>query len=454
MQHKYPNNLSYLNSSISYKSIWAIAFPIIIGSVAQNVINVTDTIFIGSLGEVALGGGAIGGLFYMSLIMFGWGFGIGTQIVIARRYGEGAFRPIGRTVDHGYIFLLLLALVLFSLVKMFGNQIICAIVESDAVAQTSHQFVKYRIWGIFFAHTNFIFRAFYVGIGKTRVITLTTVIMVSVNVALDYGLIFGNFGLPEMGVGGAALASVISEISCSLAFVAYTLLRIPRKKFRLFSFNVFSPKLFLRLLRVSSPMMLQNFFSFAVWFIFFLIIEKMGESELAVSNIIRSIYIVLMIPIMGFSSATNTLVSYAIGKGAESDVMIIIKRIMLMCSSGIVLLVAICSLIPESLLSIYTSDPNLISMGVPIIYIISVSSFLQGVGIIMFSGVSGTGKTNVSLAIELTILTMYLTVTAIIVNRFHVPVEMVWGVEILYGVLLIIVSYWYLHSRRWVGSRV
>ncbi|MDD2279898.1 MAG: MATE family efflux transporter, partial [Bacteroidales bacterium] len=291
-----------MKTSISYSRVWSIAYPIIIGSVAQNVINVTDTAFLGHLGETALGGGAIGGLFYMTLIMLGWGFGVGTQIVVARRYGEEQYRPIGRTIEHGFLFLMTLALVIFLLVKLFGNQLLMYIVDSESIVNTSREFINYRIWGIFFAHTNFLFRAFYVGISRTRVITLTTIVMVLVNVFLDYSLMFGNFGFPELGVGGAALASVIAEISCTLAFIAYTLLRVPIKKYRLFSFKVFSIRLLMRTLKVSIPMMLLNFISFSVWFIFFLIIEKRGESELAISNIVRSVYVILLIPIMGFSS--------------------------------------------------------------------------------------------------------------------------------------------------------
>jgi len=443
-----------LNSSISYKRIWAIAYPIIIGSIAQNIINVTDTAFIGQLGEISLGGGAIGGLFYMTLIMFGWGFGIGTQIVVARRFGEGAFRPIGRTVDHGYLFLMLLALLIFTVVKLFGYDILNLIVDSDAIKHASSEFIQYRIWGIFFAHTNFIFRAFYIGIGKTKVITLTTLVMVAVNVFLDYGLIFGNFGLPAMGISGAALASVIAEITCSVAFLIFTVSKIPRDRYRLFKFRVFSPRLLLRLLRISTPMMLQNFFAFGVWFVFFLIIEKMGESELAVSNIVRSIYVILMVPIMGFASATNTLVSYVIGKGDVDDVMRIIKKILLMSTSSVLLIVGTCALIPEKLLSIYTSDQHLIDMGVPIIYIISFSSVMLGIGNILFSGVSGTGKTNVSLIIEIGLLSIYLAFTAVVVIVFAAPVEVVWGVELVYGGLLSITSYLYLRSKKWVGSSV
>ncbi len=443
-----------MKTSISYSRIWSISYPIIIGSVAQNVLNVTDTAFLGSLGEVALGGGAIGGIFYMALVMLGWGFGVGTQIVVARRFGEGIYRPIGRTIEHGFVFLFLLALIIFSLVKVFGNQLLTSIVESESIIETSQEFISYRIWGIFFAHTNFLFRAFYVGIGRTRVITLTTVIMVAVNVFLDYSLIFGNFGFPEMGVGGAAFASVIAEITCTVSFILFTYKRIPLTKYRLFSFKVFSPKLLLRLLKVSVPMMLQNFFAFLVWFVFFLLIEKMGESELAVSNIIRSVYVILMIPIMGFSSATSSLVSYVIGQGKENEVLRTIGKILGLCLSSGIIIAGVCLIIPEQILSIYTRDAHLIEMGIPLIYLICFSSIFLSTGFILFSGVSGTGRTNVSLIIEVLVLVIYIVFTAIMVGVLNASIVQVWYVEVLYGMLLTIFSFAYLKSNRWMGKKV
>lgn len=443
-----------MSNSISYSNIWKIAYPIIIGSVAQNILNVIDTAFLGHLGEVALGGGAIGGLFYMTLVMLGWGFGVGTQILVARRNGERQYRAIGRTVEHGYLFLMGLALLLFFSVKLFGNQLLSVIVDSDNILKSSKDYIQYRIWGIFFAHTNFLFRAFYVGISRTKVITYTTLIMVVVNVFLDYSLIFGAFGFPEMGVAGAALASVISEASASIAFTLYTLWKIPLKKYRLFSFKFFSVPLLMRTLKVSLPMMLQNFLGFAVWFVFFLIIEKQGESQLAISNIIRSIYIILMVPIMGFSSANNSLVSYAIGKGNTDEVLVIIKRVIVLAVSSVLVIVIPASIFAEQLLSIYTNDLHLIRMGVPLIYLISFSSVLLGMANILFSGVSGTGKTRVSLTLEVFALLIYVSYTFVMVGYFKVNIVGAWTVEIVYAIFLSLFSYSYLSSRKWVGAAI
>ena len=443
-----------LKTSISYSRIWSIAYPIIIGSVAQNVINVTDTAFLGRLGEVALGGGAIGGLFYLAVIMFGWGFGVGTQIVIARRNGEQAYRSIGRTVEHTLLFLLSLALVLFVLIKVFDKRILQSILESEGVFKTSLSFLDYRVWGLFFAFTNFTFRAFYVGIARTKVITVTTIAMVLVNVVLDYALIFGKLGLPNMGVQGAALASVIAEATSTIAFIVFTLSRVNLKKYRLFYFVAFSPQLLARLLKVAFPIMLQNVFSFSVWFVFFLIIEKMGESALAISNIVRSVYVVLLIPIMGFASATNTLVSFVIGQNRSNEVLSLVRKIALICTAGATFLSAVCAFFPEVILSVYTNNASLISIGLPVLRVVSVASVLLALANILFNGVSGTGKTKVSFVMELVILASYLGLTYLLAVVLEQPITIVWTVEIFYAAILSIASYVYLRSNRWVGANV
>lgn len=443
-----------MSTSVSYRRVWQIAYPIIIGSIAQNIVNVTDTAFLGQLGEVALGAGAIGGLFYLAIVMLGWGFGIGTQIVVARRFGEGAQRPIGRVIQHGYLFLVVLGIALFLLYQSFGPNVLSRLISSIAVLDSSLDFLSFRIWGIFFAHTNFIFNSFFVGIGRTRVISLATVIMVLVNVVLDYTLIFGHFGFSAMGVEGAALASVIAEATSVLTFFVFTVSRTSLWKFGVFSRNAFSLSLLTRLLKVSVPTMFQSFFSFSVWFVFFLIIEKMGETALAVSNVVRSIYVVLLVPIMGFSSAANSLVSFTIGQGRANEVLGLAMKIVVLNVLAVASLALIGSIIPETLLSLYLNDDLLISMGVPILYIVSFASVFLAAGSILFYSVSGTGKTNVSLFIETIVLATYLLITAILVLWFEASLVWVWSVEIFYGVLLSLVSFIYLKSGKWKGRDV
>ena len=110
-------------TKVTYSRIWQVAYPIILGSVAQNLIIFTDTAFLGRVGEIALGASAIGGLYYLAIIMLGYGFGIGAQIIIARRLGEGKLKEIGEVVVHSLVFLLLLSVVAFALIE-YGSVLI------------------------------------------------------------------------------------------------------------------------------------------------------------------------------------------------------------------------------------------------------------------------------------------------------------------------------------------
>jgi len=443
-----------LKTTTKYSEIWKIAYPIILGSLAQNVINVTDTAFLGRVGEVALGASAIGGVFYLVVVMLAWGFGIGTQIIIGRRNGEKEYKEIGRTFEHAIFFLVPLSVILFFLMRLFSGELLGRIVSSQAILESSKEFISYRSFGIFFASINITFRAFYIGILRTQVITWSTIVMASVNILLDYCLIFGNFGFPEMGIAGAALASVIAESTAMIFLIAYSWLRIPRANYALFHFDGFDRKLYGRMIGISWPVMGQNFISLAAWLTFFLFVEKLGQQALAVSNIIRSFYVVLMIPMWGFSSATNTMVSNLIGQGRKEEVLSLTYKIFRICFLGVLAIVILGSLFPRQALAIYTNDPVLIEASRRVLYVINIAALSLATAFIMFNSVSGTGKTKVTFAIEIVTITIYLIATYILAEVLKANIEIVWSVELIYGIFMALFSWLYLKFGNWRASVV
>ena len=204
------------------KQIWSVSYPILLSLLAQNVINVTDTAFLGHVSEVALGASAMGGLFYICIFTIAFGFSTGSQIVIARRNGEGRYSDVGPVMIQGVMFLLLIAILMFGFTKAFGGNIMRLLVSSESIYEGTMEFLDWRIYGFFFSFVNVMFRALYIGITRTKVLTINAVVMALTNVILDYALIFGKFGLPEMGIKGAAIASVLAEASSILFFLIYT----------------------------------------------------------------------------------------------------------------------------------------------------------------------------------------------------------------------------------------
>ena len=265
MGNIYEHDRSLLNmkvgkSSISKKTIWLIAYPIIFGNLAQTLITLTDTAFLGRVSGIALAASMMAGIYYYVYSTLAWGFSMGIQIIVARRLGENRLERIGVIFEHGLVFVTILSSALFLIQHFFNQQILANVIQSGNIYRSALEYMDYRHYGIIFVCFNFLFRALYIGLGHTKVISYSTLIMAVVNIFLDYALIFGHFGFPQMGVGGAAFASVCAEVSAFLFFIIYTLCVLPLKNYTLFYFHKLEGWLMKSLLRLALPTMFQNCF--------------------------------------------------------------------------------------------------------------------------------------------------------------------------------------------------
>ncbi len=441
-----------MSLEIGYKRIWQIAVPIIIGSVAQNLLNVIDTIFLGQLGEVALGAGAIGGLLHLAAVMVAYGFTIGTQIVVARRFGQKKYGSIGITLSHSLYFLTVLVLLLFWVLWQLAPTILGAMIHSPRIMEASIEFLSWRKWGLFFVTISLIFQAFYIGIGKTRIISVANSLAVVTNIVLDYGLIFGNLGLPKMGVPGAALASVIAEMVACLFYIVYTMITVDSGKYNLFAFTRYSSNFFKPLLRISLPTMFQNLLSFSSWLLFFLFVEGMGERVLAASNIVRSLYVLLLIPVWGIASATSSLTSFLIGQGRKEEVMKLVWKAEILSLISVMVVLVVAGFFARDLLSLYSTDLSLIEYTIPVLYVVAIAGPVLSMGTIAFNGVAGTGKTNITFILETADLGLYVFLGYLFSTVLGLSISAVWSVEIFYGLFMTIAALLYLRYGNWRKS--
>lgn len=442
-----------VKAQISNKEIWSIALPIMLGNMAQTIINFTDTAFLGHVGVIALGASMLAGLFYLLFTTVAAGFAIGIQIIVARRFGEKNYGRIGVIFEHGSLFILLLGLILFSVLYFCSDQLLLLLIDSPNLYDASVEYIRYRQFGILFVCFNYLYRALYVGISNTKVITYSTLIMAAVNILLDYCLIFGNLGFPQMGIGGAALASLCAEISAFIFFTTYSYITLRKREFGIFKAYRLESELMGRILKISTPTMVQKLFSFGVWFIFFIFIEKMGETATGISSITRSIYLILIIPCFAFSTTTNTMVSKTIGEGRSDMVFPTIRKILKNCLLCTIPIVAVTSIFPVQIASIFTDDVEFAHLVVPSILVICSGTIFQGIGNAFFEAVSGTGNTSAALYLETGILVIYV-LFVMAMTHLTTRVELVWTAELLYGALLGIVCYLYMKFANWNKKRI
>lgn len=436
------------------KQIWQVSYPIFLSLLAQNLINVTDTAFLGHVGEVELGASAMGGLFYICCFTIAFGFSIGSQIMIARRNGERLYAQVGPVMIQGVMFLIVAATFMFGLSRFFARDIMRMMISSDTIMNATLEFLDWRIFGFFFSFINVMFRALFIGITRTKILTLNALVMAITNIILDYLLIFGHAGFPQMGLQGAAIASVIAEASSTLFFLVYTRFTVNIEKYGLNRFRSFDFKLLARVLSISVFTMLQHFISMATFFMFFVVVERIGQKELAVANIVRSIYIVMFIPVNSLSTTTNSFVSNAIGAGHTDQVIPIIRKIARLSLLIMMVFVAVLCTFPQAILSVYTSDSSLIAASIPSVYIIAGAMLLSSISNVFFNGVSGTGNTRSALAMEVITLIFYCLYLYVIGMILKMPVHICFTTEFIYYGFLMVLCFFYLKKANWQSKKI
>lgn len=435
--------------TFSYRNIMRVAYPILISLVMEQMIGLTDTAFLGRVGEIELGASAIAIIYYMVIFMVGFGFSLGAQIIIGRRNGEGQYKETGKIFWNGLYFVLMLAGILIAASELLSPYLMKMMVSSESIYSAALSYVHWRLPGLVFAFATTMFRAFYIGTTQTKTLTMNSIVMVASNIFFNWILIFGKFGLPALGITGAAIGSSLAELVSLLFFIIYTRSKCKRQKYGLERPASFDIKEIKGMMPVCVWTMIQNVISISTWFIFFVYIEHLGERSLAISNICRSVSGLLWVVLQSFAGTCSTLVSNIIGEGHQDKVMSLVKRVLKLSFGAVCSLVILFCLFPEAVARIYTDIPDLITASVPALIVMCSSYFFQVPGMIFFQAVSGTGSTKTAFRLELVALTIYVIYCTLVIALMKADIAICWTAEHIYAASMMVLCYTYLKSGRW-----
>jgi MATE family multidrug resistance protein len=425
-----------------------------IGSAVQNLITLTDTIFLGRVGEIELGAIGLVGVFYLMIASIGYSFSKAGQIMIARKVGANEVDQIGTIYYSMLAFALSLALVLFLFMQFGADYFFAAFINNEDIYKACIAYLDYRSAGIFFSYAGVIIVALYTGVARTRVIVYNAIVLGIINTVLNYGLIYGKWGFPEMGIAGAGLASTIAEGIAFIVFILYIFWDKANRAYGLFEFPRIDINIIKAQLKLSTPIVLQSVVGMGSWFIFFIIIEDMGKTELAVSNIMRAVYLLFMIPCWGFASSINTLVSNLIGQNKSDEVFWVTTKTAILCF-GITMACAGTMLIaPDVVLRIGTDNDLLIQQSLRLTGVLTAILALFSIGAIYFNGLVGTGATQQALLLQIACVVFYLIYIYVVVHQLGCSLETAWMAEFYYWIISLITSVWYLRSNRWKNITV
>lgn len=443
-----------MKTKYTYKEIWIISYPILISLLMEQLIGMTDTAFLGRVGEIELGASAIAGVYYMAIFMLAFGFSIGAQILIARRNGEQRYKEIGAIFYQGVYFLLALAVVIFTLTKCFSPYILANILSSPSIYGAAESYISWRIFGFFFSFVGVMFRAYFVGTTQTKTLTFNSIVMVLSNVVFNYILIFGKFGFPALGIAGAAIGSSLAEMVSVIFFIIYTRKRVDCKKYAMNILPRFQPRILKQILNVSLWTMIQNFVSLSTWFLFFLFVEHLGERALAISNIIRNVSGIPFMIAMAFAATCGSLVSNLIGAGDKEYVQGTIRQHIRIAYACVLPMLLFFALFPNLILSVYTDMPDLRQESIPALWVLCSAYLIMVPSNVYFQSVSGTGNTRTALALELCVLAIYIAYITYIILYLRLDVAICWTTEHVYAIFILLLCYFYIKKGNWQKKKI
>lgn len=436
----------------TYKQIWLINLPIMVSLLMEQLINLTDSIFLGHVSQIDLGASALAAMYYTAIYMLGFGFSLGAQVVIARRNGEGRHKDVGKVFFQGLFFLSAFAVVVFILFKLFSPALLRMVISSGNVYQATMQYIEWRDYSYLFAFPLLAIRAFFTGTTKTTILTANSVVMVVCNIVFNYLLIFGKAGFPKWGISGAAIGSSLAELVGLLFMIVYMWRHVDKKQYGLRA--VFDIKLSLHLLDISVWTMVRSFFCIAPWFLFFVAIEHLGECELAAANVVRSISMLFFVIVNSFATTTISLVSNLIGAKQIEKVMLTCRRVIkLNYIIGIPLMLLVFAF-SGVLLRLFTNEAAVIHTAFyP--FCVMLSTFIISVPAYTYCNtVIGTGNTKIAFIFQMINITIYL-VYLFILSRFrNIPLAIYWSAEQLYVIVLFALSLWYLKKNKWQNKNL
>ncbi len=434
---------------ISTKTIWTIALPLVISGFNETIIEASDTAFLARVGVSQLGAAGVAYSIYFTAKFFMIGLGDGIQILTARRAGQTREEDVGEVFRHGLSLLLATAALLFVGLRYVAPFLTASVLRSPDVRMAVDQFLGVIAFAVFFDAVNYAYTAFYSGLGRTTVFIAATSVMTVIHLVSDYALILGRLGFPRLGITGAAISSLIAEVTIFVFLTAHAWKQGHIRKFGLFRLRVPRAALTHLLLRLCTPLALERLIGSARWFLFFVIIERIGETPLAIANIVYSCYAVFLIIIDGFSEANCTLVSNLIGQGQEERINAALWSGMLWAAVCISPLLFMAAVFPGVVLALFTSDPNLLNGAANSLRVISIAVLAAIPGELAFSALVGTGDTRATLAIEFVLtfcVVLYAFAAALL---FGLPLEIVWVAEIIGWLLSLGLSFAWLSGKQW-----
>lgn len=341
-----------------YRNILTLGLPLIGSHVAQFGINMTDTIMLGWYDVEVLAAQVIAGTLFFVLFILGSGFAGAVMPMVAEAEAAGEGTKV-RRVTRMAIWASVFYAVLVMPVMVFAEPILLLAGQTPEVARLAEDYLFINGWSLVPALLVMVFKSYLSALERAGVVLWVTLAAVGINIVVNYALIFGNWGFPEMGIEGAAIASLVVNIASMLMLAAYV--QAKTQEHAVFSrFWRADGEAFGAVFRLGWPMGLTSLAEVGLFAAASVMMGWLGTLPLAAHGIALNIAAVTFMVHLGLSSAATVRTGRAVGRRNLVDLRLGAKLIVAASLTFACLTFAIFLLFPEPLISLFLSpdDPQ------------------------------------------------------------------------------------------------
>ena len=373
------------------KLLVSMSLPIMISMLVQAMYNVVDSVFVGRVSEHALTAVSMAFPVQSLMIALGSGTAVGINAYLSRSLGEKNFEQANAAALNG-IFLAFLSYVAFALFGLFGSHLYFASqIDIPEIINYGTDYLSICTITSIGIFMQLILERILQSTGKTIYTMITQGTGAIINIIFDPILIFGYFGFPRMEVAGAAIATVAGQ--CVAAVMAL-IFNLKKNKELQFQFRKFRPSLYVigQIYKVGIPSIIMQSIVSVMTFLLNKILLMFSSTAVSVLGVYFKLQSFIFMPVFGLNNGMIPIVAYNYGAKKRKRIIATIK-LSVAIAVGIMLVgLLIFQIMPAALIRMFNDSPDMISIGVPALRIISMSFIFAGAGIISSSVFQALGN--------------------------------------------------------------
>jgi putative MATE family efflux protein len=354
-----------------FPNIRKIALPIMIQQLVFSGLNMLGVIFVGQKGDASVAAVGLAGQIAFLLNLVHFGIISGAAMFTAQFWGKHDIPNLRRVLGLCLMLAITASLIFFSLAQLLPSQILSIYSKDPVVVELGTGYIRIFSWTFLFFAVTFSYALVMRSTGDVKTPTAVSVGALLISTFLSYSLIFGKFGLPELGIQGAAVAAVIARfLECvTLLLVIYT--RGSPVAASLRELTGFDRVFVGRVIKPMLPVILNELFWSMGITTYNIIYGRMGTQAYAAINIVSTIEQVAFVVFIGISNATSVLVGNRIGAGQEEEAYRYAGRSLGIGMVGGLILGIVLQFVKAPILALYNVSPEVIQNAGSIINVVT-----------------------------------------------------------------------------------